>query len=686
MKIEFIDQNNKYLNDVIALWRRHSNTLGFMPDGAFSDHAKNHNIVIAHENSKLLGYLMFRVVHRYSRITIVHLCTDEQLRRNGTAKKLLDKLVEKYQSTFYGICLRCRDDYVIANSLWKKYGFVCRNKARSKSAKENYLNLWWYDFNRPDLFSSVYQFSKIKVLLDANVLFKLRDFHIENHTSDDISPLLIDWLIDEVDFFYAPETFNEILRDKSLNRAEKTRRYLGKYIEARSNVKERKDIVIQLKEVINGDNENDESDRNQLAACIISEISYFITLDKELLQKGNDLENKFGIRIFTPQEFVLEIDQLISKEVYAPRMLDGVVFHTVAKVKNFELNNYIDLFLMKSKAEKKVVFQNIVNNEIANQNSNLQVIKSENTPVAFYSYTRKENTLTVPFIRLQEKKYKQTLFMQIISGLIRDATGNNISKIAISDDYFSDGQKLTLLRLGFENESSKWTKLIFDTMLDSNDVGILGNNFLESILKTKIEKRNSREYHDLLLILERKYFPLKFTDLDIPCYIIPIKAYWAGQLFDMNVSGELLFGANPNKIWNIENVYFRHAKPLTEIAPARILWYISFDKDIIRSKAIVASSYLDEVVTDKPKIVFKNYNHYGVYEWRDIFCLCNKNIKTNIRALRFSGTEVFEKPISYQAIQNILTRNGKPRNTFVSPLRINTTIFNQIYRMGTCKI
>jgi predicted nucleic acid-binding protein/GNAT superfamily N-acetyltransferase len=377
MIIEFIDQNSQYLNDVIVLWRKHSNTLGFMPEGAFVDHATARNIIVAHNNSKLIGYLMFRIVYRYLRITIVHLCINEQFRRNGIAQKLLDKLVEKYRATFYGICLRCRDDYVVANSLWINYGFVCKRKDHSKSIEEKYLNQWWYDFNKSDLFTSISQISKIKALLDANIIFKLRDVHISRHTPDDISPLLIDWLVDEVDFFYAPELFNEILRDKDLNRAENTRNYLGKYIEARSDIKERINIAKQLKEIIGRENENDESDRNQLASCIVSNIPYFITLDKTLLQKKDDVEGKFSIQIFTPQEFFLEIDNLINKEAYSPKMLDGVILHSVSKVKKNELNHYIDLFLMKSKAEKKAVFQNIVNVEMARKNSNLQIIIPE---------------------------------------------------------------------------------------------------------------------------------------------------------------------------------------------------------------------------------------------------------------------------------------------------------------------
>jgi predicted nucleic acid-binding protein/ribosomal protein S18 acetylase RimI-like enzyme len=685
MTIEFIEQNDRHLSDVIALWRKHSSTLGFMPEGGFIDHAANRNIIVAYHSSELTGYLMFRIVYRYLRITIVHLCVNEQFRGNGIAKKLLDKLVEKYKATFYGICLRCRDDYVVANSLWKKYGFVCKRKDRSRSIEENYLNQWWYDFNRPDLFTSLYQVSKINALLDANIIFKLRDAHIGCHISEDISPLLIDWLVDEVEFFYAPELFNEILRDKNIDRAEKTRNYLGKYIEARSDIKERINIANQLKEFIYGENENDISDKNQLAACIASGISYFITLDKGLLQRKNYIEDKFKIQMFTPQEFVLEIDELINKEAYSPKTLDGVVFHSISKVKNSELNDYIDLFLMKSKAEKKTVFQNIVRAEIAKKYSNLQIIKLENNPIAFYSYNSNEEILTVPFIRLRENENKQTLFMQIISNFIAYAIDNNISEIDISEQYIADKYKLVLSQLGFENSLSIWTKSVYNIMLDSDEIAGLNNGRLDSILNLISVEKSSKEFSELLLVIERKYFPLKFTNLDIPCYIIPIKAYWAGQLFDINISKGTLFGANPNKIWNIENVYYRHTKPITEIAPARILWYISYDKSVSRSKAIVASSYLDEVTTGKPKIIFKKYNHYGIYEWRDIFNLCNGNIETNIRALKFSGTEVFKNIVYYQDIQNMLIKNGKPQNTFASPLKVDNTMFNQVYRMGTCK-
>jgi len=41
MTIEFIDNRNSFFEDVKALGRKNSATLGFMPEGGFEDHARN---------------------------------------------------------------------------------------------------------------------------------------------------------------------------------------------------------------------------------------------------------------------------------------------------------------------------------------------------------------------------------------------------------------------------------------------------------------------------------------------------------------------------------------------------------------------------------------------------------------------------------------------------------------------
>jgi predicted nucleic acid-binding protein/ribosomal protein S18 acetylase RimI-like enzyme len=683
IKIEYINQHHRFFQDVIKLGKKHSSTLGFMPEGGFVDHAQKKYIIIAHNNSELIGYLMFRVVVRLSRINIVHLCVEESYRKQNIPTKLLDSLREKYQAIVSGISLNCRTDYTNAKALWEKYGFVSRSKKRSRSLDENYLYNWWYDFNNPDLFNMIQETTpKIKALLDTNIIVKLRDNQIDR-ISQDPRPLLADWLVDEVDYFYAPELLNEITRDKNRDREEKTRRFLESFEAIRLNVEECKNIANHLKSIISGNTDNDKSDRMQLATAIASKTSYFITFDIGILAKGEVLEEQYDIQIFTPQEFIIEIDQLLNKEEYSPSKLKGVTFHTIERVSNNELDNYIDLFLVNSQSEKKADFKNIVYPEAAQiKSSKIKVVKQEDTAIAFFSYKYKDSTLIISFIRLSDTNQKRTLFMQLVSDFINKAINKNLFHIKIEEKYLFEYQKSILERLGFDNHLSVWVKVLCAKVMDTSQLSELPTeNSISEILKEK----NADEIKSILLNFEHKYFPLKFSDLDIPCYIIPIKPYWAGQLFDMNISGSTLFGANPDKLWNIENIYYRHTQPITEIAPARILWYASTDKNFPRSQSIIATSYLDEVMTGKPKLLFQRNKHYGIYEWKNIYDLCKKDIEKDIRVLRFSKTEVFNKPIRLSVIRQIFIANGKKENTFASPVKVSNGIFTQIYLVGNGK-
>ena len=691
IQIEFINQHHRFFQDVINLGNKHSSTLGFMPDGGFIDHAKKRCIIIAHNNIELIGYLMFRVVHRSSRISIAHLCVKENFRGQQIPTKLLDFLRKKYENTFAGISINCREDYHNATALWDKYGFVNKGKKRSRSIEENYLCKWWYDFGNTDLFSITQEATpKIKALLDTNIIIKLRDDKIAQNPTQDPRALLADWLFEEVDYFYAPEIFNEIARDKNREREDKTRKFLENFEPVRVNIENCKKIETELISIISGNTENDKSDRRQLATAIVSETLYFITFDIGILDKKEFIEEQYDIQIFTPQEFIIEIDQLQNKAEYSPAKLKGVTFHYIEKVSNSELDSYIDLFLDKSQSEKKTDFKNIVY-EVASQIRlyKIKVIKQENNPLAFFSYKYENTTLTISFIRLLDTEQKQTLFMQLISDFINKAITKNFSQIKIEEKHLSDNQKSILERLGFDYQSLIWTKSLYDKVITSSQLSELN---CSNISFEMLQDKNADDTQNILLSLEHKFFPLKFSDLDIPCYIIPIKPYWAGQLFDTYISGSDLFGAQPDKLWNIENVYYRSVKPITEIAPARILWYVSDDKTSSkkskfhsRYKSIVATSYLDEVMTDKPKLLFKRYKHYGIYEWNNIYELCNEDVENNIRLLRFSNTEIFINPVKLSEIHQVFIDNGRKTNTFASPVKVDKNIFTQIYLLRNGK-
>jgi predicted nucleic acid-binding protein len=672
LHIGWIDHNHRLLSEVIALGKKHSATLGFMPDGGFEDYARRRNIIIASENGFLQGYLMYRAGQRNSKISIVHLCVEDDCRGKNISIQLLDTLRDKYKLTYSGIALSCRKDYLYASKLWERYGFVCKREIRSRSIEENYLNIWWYDFNQPDLFSTATSSTKIQVLLDANILLKLRDKNTNHEPSQDPRALLDDWLADEIEYYYAPEVLNEINRDKNKERVQQTRKFLNNFTEARADIENIKSIANELVIYMPGNTENCRSDRIQLATAIVGDIPYFVTFDAGILDKRDEIEDKFSISIYSPQELILEVDQLLNRANYSPSTIAGVSFHSCSRVSSQELNTLIDLFLNTAGGEKKHLF----NNKVSPYLSRLNVIKDGDSPIAFYAYLHFDTELSIPFLRILKAKHRRTLFMHLMSDFVNKAIKNGVKSISFGESYLDEHQEMVMRRMGFDKENTGWRKLLHNKMCCMSELTSFAPRYdLDSI--STDENKNT-----IIVEIERKMFPLKFNDLDIPIYIIPIKAYWAGQLFDHHISGSMLFGANPEKLWNIENVYYRNTKPLTEMAPARILWYVSADKKIHRSKCIVASSYLNEVMTGKPKELYSSNRYYGIYEWQDVYELCKHNVDSPIRALKFSHTEVFESPVAFTQIQEILKGNRRKENNFQSPVSVSKEIFNQLYTVG----
>lgn len=680
MTIEFIDNTNKFFDDVKALGRKNSSTLGFMPEGGFEDHARNKCIIIAHDGGTLVGYLMFRVVPRFSRVSIVHLCVNENYRGKGISIELLNALKNKYEKHYRGISLSCRTDFNHAVSIWRSFGFVPVKKIRSRSFDVNYLNKWWYDFHQPNLFTEAATY-KVKALLDMNIIVKLRDINSKQSVTPNEDPrgLLADWLIDETELCFAPEVYNEIDRDKNQARATSTRKFLSSFTQIDVKVEEQKGVVRELEKIITGKSENDISDRKQIASCIVSQIPYFITYDDGILNSKEEIEKQYQIQIYNPQEFIIHIDQLIHGEEYIPRQLKGVSSNSVSKLTADDIAYCINKFWMQKEKENKQNFSALISNLINRKNGNIYLMKRNGLIIAIYGISEQEDLIDIELLRIAAKDICNSLFFQIISEILKKNRKSNEFKIVFKEKYINNEQKDILRKFGFIEDGDTHVKFVYNRIVSKDAVtDIIRQSYPDVTI-----------WHDnsILFEIEKKLFPLKILGLNIPTYIIPIRQYWAGQLFDISIASEDLFGANPEKLWSFENVYYRHTKPITEKFPARILWYVSGKGDSFYHKqSIVASSYLTEVMTGKPKTLFRLNSRYGIYEWKHIYELCDENINTDIRALKFCHTEVFEYPINYDKIQEVLISNGRKKNTFASPVEINEAIYFKLYQLGKWNI
>ncbi|GAA3579439.1 GNAT family N-acetyltransferase [Snuella lapsa] len=683
MKIEVLSNNINIINQVVELGTKNSKTLGHFPEGAFHEYAQKGNILVAYKGRDLIGYLLFSITDSKRIIRIVHLCIKDDYRKQGIAKGLLNFLKFKYSTLLKGMSLSCRKDYLRASKFWESYGFKAIGSRRSRSKKENYLIRWYYDFGNEDLFSTTYdEIEKIRALLDANVLIKLRERFEGDQTG--VNYLLEDWL-EEVEYYYAPEIFNEINRDLDRERAERTRVLVRDFVAAKFKPDRRDGVLEELKKIIPGSTINDVSDKKQLSECIAAEISYFITDDGNILNSGEEIYRKFEVQVLRPIDFILLIDQLNNSSNYYSQRLAGVRYD-YKKVRSKEVDFLVQTFLSKEKGEKKHVFRDIITSTACDlKKSEIKVVQDRNkSTLAIWGAKFCEEEVGVKFIRTAKSRLASTLFKQLIYDLINLTILKEKYYLVISDPFISESDKNTLESYGFVYKDSQWIKIVLKGVVDSKSYflenKLVARVFNSENIMSKLNNGGCSYKHQI----ERMLFPLKFEDLDIPTYIIPIKPFWSGQLFDYYTSEGTLFGAPAELSWNRENVYYRSVRPVSEKSPGRILWYASKDSTNLngRGSCIVGTSYIDSVTVGKPKELFNKFKKFGVYEWKHVYDLAKNDIENDIKALEFSDTEVFKKPVRLDDINNVLQNNGRRKNTFASPLEVNNKIFNDIYRIG----
>lgn len=684
MRIELITSNQRLIQQVVELGTKNSKTLGHFPEGAFKEHALRGNLICAHKDGDLLGYLLFSVTKSKLFIRVVHLCISKDNRDKGVARSLMDFVKNKYSLSLKGIALNCREDYTEATKFWQKYGFVARNKVRSRSKQEKYLIKWWYDFGNLDLFSSSnLTSSKIRALFDANIIIKIRD-----GSKTDLSGtryLLEDWLVDEVDYYFAPEIFNEFLRDENSARAAKSRAFISRFKEARFKPDRKNQVLGQLNELYPSKLTNDVSDKKQLADCIASEMDYFITTDEKILNLNNEILDKYNVEIMKPVDFILSLDENRNYSNYLSSRIAGVNYD-YSPLKAGEINSLVGTFLDRRKNEREHELRDTLIGIVSNTNEGfVKVVRDgKGEKLGFWSCLISDDSLKIPIIRVNNTRLCHTLFRQLLVEILRYAKKHDFQIVSILDHNIEESFFETLEALGFVFKKNQWVKVALHGVMESSEA--FKKDIVSSMFKGRVSQINALNLDsDFLYEMERKFWPVKFKDLNIPTYIIPIKPDWARELFDNHMANSTLFGASAKLAWSRENVYYRSAKPVSEKSPARLLWYCSEKKNITRSKAVVACSYIDEVHVGEAKKLFQRFRHFGVYEWDNVYKQAGQDSNGIIKAIKFSDTEVFQTPIPFTKVNEVLKNNSRNENTFTSPLEVDNKIFLELYKLGEKK-
>ncbi|MES2458234.1 MAG: GNAT family N-acetyltransferase [Bacteroidota bacterium] len=672
-----------HLESICKIWGLNRATLGLMPRDAFKDCIAKKWILVAERSNQIVGYLQFRYTAKNQTLSIVHLCVDISSRGQRVSDLLLDKLVDDFKFKARGIKLNCRSDYAQAISFWTRYNFQPKGKLPSRGNNPNvHLVVWWFNFGREDLFS-IQKNDKIKAVLDFNIIAKLMDISVADGVRDEIIQLQSDWLVSEVEYYQTSETTSEIFRDANTVRRDRSKSFLKDFPELNIDKPSIKLVESELLGIFPGVSDNDRSDRRQVAEFILSGFPYFVTLDDGIIKQSKEILNTYQRKVVTPSTLISEIDLSINAEDYYPNKLSGNNF-SLSKLRPDDREEIDNLFLNTGAGEKKSVFISTVNDLIAKPTGCVQVIKEADKIVALFGYFEVEELFVVPVIRTKQYSLRQTIFIQNVNDLVKLAINKTKSFIVIDDRYLTSIEKEILVNSGFFLQDDVYIRGIKSGIYQIGELATELNIISKKIPELKnLISAISGESNLEALALEKLLWPLKISDADIPCFIIPIKPHYAKELFDTKAAKAELFGVQPTLIWSKENVYYRNINPNVEKSPARILWYASSDVNSTRQKGIVCSAYLNEIVVGPAKEVFKKHEKFGVYSWkRDISKLVKEVATKPIKVLRFSDSESFPNVIPLAKVKQVLVKYNESDNNFQSPLRIKSTTFMELYAMG----
>lgn len=706
MKVEIIaiENGSTYLKKIQELGRKNSKTLGFMPEGGFIDHAdKGHILAAISLDQKCVGYLMYRIKQKTNKAHIIHLCTDENFRRKGVARQLVEQLIDKTQKQqLYGIVFDCRMDYNLS-SMWSSFGFIAKSEKPGKSTEGHLLTTWDLEHTIPPLIKELIEQknkSKIQVVIDANIFFDFMTDPYYDSECQESNYLLSDWLQEEIEIFLTEEINNEINRKKDYTCRSKAQEYASKFCPVRCSHSKFNSVHLELLKICpTPQTDQDKSDLRQLARAIASESEIFVTRDTKLLELESILYDKFSIQILCPTDLIIKLDNLLRTSEYQPVRLAGT---TIEKrlIKEGEQKQLLKQFLMSGQREKKNEFKNYLQGFLSSPNefncfvvldhANNKQLSSNYNYIALFVYDWSEkNQLTIPLLRVNNNigKMRKAIILHLLSIFILEASNKERLSTRITDQYLDKDIIQSIQDTLFVQDGEEWIKhhLVFSgTTLQLtkklnglNSESIFNTNILskpiEILQDSSINDRNTATY------IERLFHPCKIVDAEIPSFIIPIQAKWAVDLFDSELASQTIFGARKDLAFNCEAVYYRSVLNSGGLsAPSRVLWYISDDPKYIGTQSLRACSKIDEIITGTPKELHRQFRRLGVYDFEQILKIAKNNIDNKIMAIRFSYTELLKSPIPLQSIQQIL--NNKV--TFPSPYKISISAFETLYNNG----
>ena len=442
---------------VDELMKRHRGTLGFLPKDALHDYIGSRGVLGAKtSDGQLIGYLLYASHRDYFRIT--HLCVSDEFRRHGVATLLVDRL-KAIATTQKIIRLRCRRDFP-ARFLWPKLGFVALGEKPGRSSEPSVLTLWCLTLVSDDqlgLFQATTSDETLDVVIDAQIFFSF-----DEPDSDNTMPskaLLSDFLIDSLNLWITDEMFNEIDRsdDQSKRESSRNRAHASSCVDPDPSLAEI--YRRRLKAILPYGNPSQESDIRHLAKASASDIGTFVTRDRGLIRKADEIFSLTKMRVTSPTELVVQLHELNTTQSYRLESISGIALRwqriTAGDLPSFP---YADFLLS---GERKGGLQEKMESFLAMPDHyEYELLWSGKDIVAIRVLRNSsDNELTVIWARVARSKESLLFGRFLIADTVSRAVAGRAQIVTLDEECFR-GFERDVSEMGFTKRHGEFVRLM----------------------------------------------------------------------------------------------------------------------------------------------------------------------------------------------------------------------------------
>lgn len=680
MGVAAVSPNTNAYTQILDLHRKNSRWLGALPYAAFERYADEGTLLGFVDDHQVLGYALYRLPS--NQIGLTHLCVDSAARGQGVARALVEEIVHRHPDRT-GIRLRCRRDYPAAD-LWPRLDFEPQGDVVGHSHAGDLLTQWWRDFGHPTLFNQGTTDDRVRVALDTDVFVDLSDPRPAGTASREM--LAATWVSDVFELTITKELTQELNHQPDDAVRRRNIAFAESFGRAAAAPAQWKALERSLLAALAGRSltDHDECDVRHLARAAAGGARYFVSRDRPQRKLLSDHARELlNIEIVTPAELV----QLAHQEVFSDydyRSIQGTRFH-VRRLAANEVELAVAQFVNTADGERAGELRTTLQAVLSKPAEwRVEVVEADTALAALVAHRDHDDHREVALLRLHSPG-DLTLARQVAFQVKDGARRSNLRGATVSDRCVSRAVQDALRSEAFVLDTTGWVAATIDLIGSGADLR-------RGLGPVPIWFQPKRDWSSLrgalsgpmpgsvVAEVEQRLWPLKVADGDLPTYLVPIAPAFAEDLFDVDLKAQTLFQRTDTLGMSREHVYYRSPLPnRPESGPARILWYVTQGSGRPGTGAVRACSLLLEVVVESPDRLHRRFGRYGVWRRDDVRRVARDG---SAMALRFTNTELFDRPVTRGELQEGSRELGCQRPFLQSPWLMPSELFEWIYRKG----